>query len=61
MDERELLCMRLRQRAARCRGLARDAVSLGVAEELDAIAADYERDADKIEAQASRHTRSAAA
>ena len=44
---------RLHERAAYCRRLAGNALSSGVARELEAIARDYERDAEKIENRAS--------
>jgi len=49
MDERASLYMRLRQRAARCREMARAASSAGVARELESIAEEYERDAEDLE------------
>ncbi len=44
-----LTALRLRQRAARCRALADTAVSEGIADELSAIAAEYEHDALRLE------------
>ena len=43
----------LRERAARCRELARGARASGIACELESIAQEYERDADRIETQIS--------
>ena len=43
---------RLRERAAYCRRLARNAMSSGVARELEGIARDYERDAEHLENRA---------
>ena len=40
---------RLRERAAHCRKLADDAVSYGIARELESIAREYEQGADKLE------------
>jgi hypothetical protein len=44
----------LRERAARCRAVAADETALpeGVAEELCALAADYEGDAERLETRA---------
>lgn len=44
-----ITALRLRQRAARCRELADAAVSAGIADELVALAADYEHDATRLE------------
>jgi len=50
MDDYSVLFSgRLRERAAYCRKLARNAMSSGVARELEAIARDYERDAENLE------------
>ncbi len=51
-DLAALTALRLRQRAARCRSLADAAVSEGIADELVAIAMEYENDAQRLE----RHT-----
>lgn len=40
---------RLRERAAHCRKLADDALSYGIARELEAIAREYDHGADKLE------------
>ena len=40
---------RLRERAAYCRKLADDAVSHGIARELESIAREYEQGADRLE------------
>lgn len=54
MEEYSVLCAsRLRERAAYCRELARGAMSSGVAQELESIARDYERDAENLENRAS--------
>ena len=45
---------RLRERAEHCRRLARNALVDGVARELEAIAQEYERDADRLENAAPR-------
>lgn len=44
-DVSQVTVVRLRQRAAHCRELARSAVSVGIAAELQSIADDYDRDA----------------
>ena len=44
-----ITALRLRERAARCRALAGEAVSEGIADELVAIAAEYEQDALRLE------------
>ncbi len=44
-----LTALRLRQRAARCRALAATASSDGIADELSALADDYEDDALRLE------------
>lgn len=60
MDDIGQLCLQLRKRAAHCRALARDALSPGVARELEVIAAEYERDADRLEALARAPTEQSA-
>lgn len=40
---------RLRDKAARCRKLADDAISSGIARELESIAREYDHGADKLE------------
>lgn len=44
-----MTALRLRQRAARCRELAHAAMSAGIADELIALAAEYEHDASRLE------------
>ena len=44
-----LTALRLRQRAARCRALAATANSDGIADELSALADDYDDDALRLE------------
>ncbi len=44
-----ITALRLRERAARCRALADDAISDGIADELVAIAMEYEQDASRLE------------
>jgi len=44
-----LYASRLRDRAERCRLLAREARSEGIARELESIARDYANDADSLE------------
>lgn len=48
-DYSVLFAGRLRERAAYCRRLADNALSSGVAREFEAIARDYERDAENLE------------
>lgn len=48
-DYSVLFAGRLRERAAYCRKLAGNALSSGVAQEFEAIARDYERDAEQLE------------
>lgn len=50
-DVMQLTALRLRGRASRCRSLAETAYSTGIAEELCALAADYEYDASRLEAR----------
>jgi hypothetical protein len=40
----------LLERAAQCRRLARQALSIGIANELEKLACDYDRDAARLEA-----------
>jgi hypothetical protein len=47
----ELTAARLHARAAHCRDLARHAVSEGIAAELESIAEDYDRDAERLESR----------
>ncbi|HTY67269.1 MAG TPA: hypothetical protein VMH36_11500 [Alphaproteobacteria bacterium] len=47
----EITAARLHERAAHCRDLARHAVSEGVATELESIADDYDRDAERLESR----------
>ena len=50
MDEQPAFDIaRLRERAAHCRKMAGGAISLDVAHELESIAREYERGADKLE------------
>jgi hypothetical protein len=50
VDERiSMSVARLRERAAHCRQLSLNATTPGVAQELDAIAAEYDREADQLE------------
>lgn len=51
-DYSVLFAGRLRERAAYCRRLAGNALSDGVAREFEAIARDYERDAETLENRA---------
>ena len=50
-DVMQLTALRLRSRASRCRQLAETAFSDGIAEELCALAEDYEHDASRLEAR----------
>lgn len=50
-DVMQLTALRLRSRASRCRQLAQTAYSDGIAEELCALAEDYEHDASRLEAR----------
>ncbi len=60
MEDESILCVsRLRARAAKCRELARAAHSRGIACELESVAADYERDADRLEEYRATSFRSA--
>ncbi len=47
----EITASRLHERAAHCRDLARNALSTGIAAELQSIADDYDRDAERLEAR----------
>jgi len=50
MEEQSALsAARLREKAAHCRKLAFDAISVGTADELKSIAREYEHGADKLE------------
>jgi hypothetical protein len=50
MEEQSVICAaRLRERAVQCRDLARGATSVGIAQELEAIAEEYEDDAERLE------------
>ena len=53
-DELTVTVSRLRERAARCRGMARAAVTEGIAREFEAIARDYETDADRLQTRMPR-------
>jgi len=48
----EITAARLHERAAHCRDLARKALSAGIAAELQSIADDYDRDAERLESRA---------
>ncbi len=48
MQEREVLVLRLRERAARCRQSAQGSRVPGIARELEALAQEYDHDADCI-------------
>ncbi len=48
----EITAARLHERAAQCRELARNALSEGIAAELQSIADDYDRDAEQLETRA---------
>ena len=50
-DTMTLTALHLRDRASRYRALAATAPSDGMADELNALAADYERDASRLEAR----------
>jgi hypothetical protein len=49
MNDLILMASNLRERAANCRDMAGAAASLGIAEELCAVAEDYEGDAARLE------------
>ena len=48
-EQPALNAARLRERAAHCRRMAGDALSLEIARELESIAREYETGADKLE------------
>lgn len=61
MSGETLLYMRLKERAARCRDMARRSVSAGITRELESIAAEYEHDAEKLETRSQRREHAPAA
>jgi hypothetical protein len=58
MDDLILLASNLRERAANCRDMAGIVASTGIAEELCAVAEDYEGDAERLERESAGSAKS---